>query len=172
MCYIELVVKESDNNIKLIVLDRLFSLKDNPAQEKILQDLVMDILRVLSSTDLEVRRKALKLVSELVTSRIVDEVRLHCWCVVLHTYGGSVLHIAPHCSDSAVFVLPLSLCNCLSILSCVCGIFPLLPLPLPFCPSPSPSVPIPLLSPSCPSLSSAPTLPSGDSCAEEGALQH
>ena len=75
MCYIELVVKESDNNIKLIVLDRLFSLKENPAQEKILQDLVMDILRVLSSTDLEVRKKALKLVSELVTSRTVDEVR-------------------------------------------------------------------------------------------------
>ena len=75
MCYIELIVKESDNNIKLIVLDRLLSLKDNPAQEKILQDLVMDILRVLSSTDLEVRKKALKLVSELVTSRTVDEVR-------------------------------------------------------------------------------------------------
>ena len=75
MCYIELIIKESDNNIKLIVLDRLFSLKDNPAQEKILQDLVMDILRVLSSTDLEVRKKALKLVSELVTSRTVDEVR-------------------------------------------------------------------------------------------------
>ena len=89
MCYIELVVKESDNNIKLIVLDRLFSLKDNPAQEKILQDLVMDILRVLSSTDLEVRRKALKLVGELVTSRIVDEVRtaLLVCCAAYVRYG-------------------------------------------------------------------------------------
>jgi coatomer subunit beta len=75
-CYIELIVKESDNNIKLIVFDRLFALKNNPAHEKILQDLVMELLRVLSSTDLEVRKKALKLVSELVTSRTVDEVIL------------------------------------------------------------------------------------------------
>ena len=67
-------MKESDNNIKLIVLDRLFALKENPAHEKILQDLIMDILRVLSSTDLEVRRKALQLVSDLVTNRTVDEV--------------------------------------------------------------------------------------------------
>lgn len=46
-CYIELVVKESDNNVKLIVLDRLISMKDSPNHEKVLQDLVMDILRVL-----------------------------------------------------------------------------------------------------------------------------
>ena len=36
-CYIELIVKESDNNVKLIVLDRLIALKDNPAHEKVLQ---------------------------------------------------------------------------------------------------------------------------------------
>ena len=36
-CYIELIVKESDNNVKLIVLDRLIALKDNPAQEKVLR---------------------------------------------------------------------------------------------------------------------------------------
>lgn len=36
-CYIELIVKESDNNVKLIVLDRLIALKDNPNQEKILR---------------------------------------------------------------------------------------------------------------------------------------
>jgi len=60
-CYIELIVKESDNNVKLIVLDRLVALREHPAHERILQDLVMDILRVLSSTDLEVRRKTLSL---------------------------------------------------------------------------------------------------------------
>ena len=85
-CYIELIVKESDNNIKLIVFDRLFALKDNPAHEKILQDLVMDMLRVLSSTDLEVRKKALKLVSELVTSRTVDEVCTYHVPYVLFMY--------------------------------------------------------------------------------------
>lgn len=35
-CYIELIVKESDNNVKLIVLDRLIALKDNPSHEKVL----------------------------------------------------------------------------------------------------------------------------------------
>lgn len=46
-CYIELVVKESDNNVKLIVLDRLIAMKESPSHERVLQDLVMDILRVL-----------------------------------------------------------------------------------------------------------------------------
>lgn len=36
-CYIELIVKESDNNVKLIVLDRLIDLRENPAHEKVLQ---------------------------------------------------------------------------------------------------------------------------------------
>ena len=36
-CYIELIVKESDNNVKLIVLDRLIALREVPAHEKILQ---------------------------------------------------------------------------------------------------------------------------------------
>lgn len=60
-CYIDLIVKESDNNVKLIVLDRLIALKEHPAQERVLQDLVMDILRVLASPDLEVRKKTLNL---------------------------------------------------------------------------------------------------------------
>lgn len=56
-----MIVKESDNNVKLIVLDRLIALRDHPAHERVLQDLVMDILRVLASPDLEVRKKALNL---------------------------------------------------------------------------------------------------------------
>lgn len=36
----------------------------------------MDILRVLSSTDLEVRKKTLDLVMELVTLRNIEEVSL------------------------------------------------------------------------------------------------
>jgi coatomer subunit beta len=75
-CYIDLIVKESDNNVKLIVLDRLLGLKENPSHERVLQDLVMDIVRVLSSPDLEVRRKCLDLVLDLVSSRNVDEVVL------------------------------------------------------------------------------------------------
>jgi coatomer subunit beta len=72
-CYIDLIVKESDNNVKLIVLDKLIQIKEVPSHEKVLQELVMDILRVLSSPDLEVRRKALNLCLDLVTSRTISE---------------------------------------------------------------------------------------------------
>lgn len=75
-CYIELIVKESDNNVKLIVLDRLIGLKDVPSHERILQDLVMDILRVLTASDLEVRKKTLNLALDLVSSRNVEEMVL------------------------------------------------------------------------------------------------
>lgn len=36
-CYIEIILKESDNNVKLIVLDRLIALKEQPNQERVLQ---------------------------------------------------------------------------------------------------------------------------------------
>nr|DBA17676.1 TPA: hypothetical protein GDO54_003089 [Pyxicephalus adspersus] len=72
-CYIDLIIKESDNNVKLIVLDRLIELKDHPSHERVLQDLVMDILRVLTTPDLEVRKKTLQLALDLVSSRNVEE---------------------------------------------------------------------------------------------------
>ncbi|XP_021947904.1 coatomer subunit beta isoform X2 [Folsomia candida] len=72
-CYIELIVKESDNNVKLIVLERLAQLKETSTNEKVMEDLVMDILRILSAPDLEVRKKTLNLVLELLTSRTVSE---------------------------------------------------------------------------------------------------
>jgi vesicle coat complex subunit len=36
-CYTDLILKESDNNIKLIVLDRLIDLQRNPSHERVLQ---------------------------------------------------------------------------------------------------------------------------------------
>lgn len=75
-CYIELVIKEADNNVKLIVLDRLIALKDNEHMERVMQDLVMDILRILASTDIEVRRKTLTLAMDLVSSRNIEEMVL------------------------------------------------------------------------------------------------
>ncbi|XP_023319800.1 coatomer subunit beta [Eurytemora carolleeae] len=74
--YIDLIVKESDNNVKLIVLDRLIAMKDVPSHEKVLQESVMDIMRVLASPDLEVRRKTLNIAMELVTSRNIEELVL------------------------------------------------------------------------------------------------
>lgn len=75
-CYIELVIKEADNNVKLIVLDRLIALKENEHMERVMQDLVMDILRILTSTDIEVRRKTLSLAMDLVSSRNIEEMVL------------------------------------------------------------------------------------------------
>ncbi|EFX00401.1 coatamer subunit protein [Grosmannia clavigera kw1407] len=72
--FIELSIKEADNNVKLIVLDRVDQLRrKNPG---ILDDLVMEILRVLSSPDIDVRRKALAIALDMVSSKNVEEVVL------------------------------------------------------------------------------------------------
>lgn len=71
---IELVVKESDNNVKLIVLDRLDALRKRHGH--VIDPLVMDVLRVLNSTDMDVRRKALRIALDMVSSRNVEEVVL------------------------------------------------------------------------------------------------
>jgi coatomer subunit beta len=55
--------------VKLIVLERLSQLKETSSNEKVMEDLVMDILRILSAPDLEVRKKTLNLALELLTSR-------------------------------------------------------------------------------------------------------
>lgn len=72
--FIELSIKEADNNVKLIVLGRVDQLRRR--NEGVLDDLTMEILRVLSSTDIDVRRKALELALEMVTSKNVEEVVL------------------------------------------------------------------------------------------------
>lgn len=72
--FIELSIKEADNNVKLIVLDRVDQLRRK--NEGILDDLVMEILRVLTSPDIDVRRKALDIALEMVSSKNVEEVVL------------------------------------------------------------------------------------------------
>lgn len=72
--FIELAIKEADNNVKLIVLDRVDQLRKN--NEGVLDDLIMEVLRVLSSADLDVRRKALEIALEMVSSKNVEEVVL------------------------------------------------------------------------------------------------
>ncbi|RPD65015.1 coatomer protein [Lentinus tigrinus ALCF2SS1-7] len=73
-CYISLVQKESDNNAKLIVLDRLDVLRSKHGH--VLDSLIMDVLQILSSADLEVRRKAISIVLSLTSSRNVEDVVL------------------------------------------------------------------------------------------------
>ncbi|EHA56970.1 coatomer subunit beta [Pyricularia oryzae 70-15] len=72
--FIELSIKEADNNVKLIVLDRVDQLRKK--NEGVLDDLVMEILRVLSSPDIDVRRKALGIALDMVSSKNVEEVVL------------------------------------------------------------------------------------------------
>lgn len=72
--FIELSIKEPDNNVKLIVLEKVNQLRR--ANEGILDDLTMEILRVLSSPDLDVRRKALSIALDMVSSKNVEEVVL------------------------------------------------------------------------------------------------
>ncbi|KAF3356138.1 hypothetical protein VdG1_06466 [Verticillium dahliae VDG1] len=72
--FIELSIKEADNNVKLIVLDRVDQLRRK--SPGVLDDSVMEILRVLSSPDIDVRRKALNLVLDMVSSKNVEEVVL------------------------------------------------------------------------------------------------
>lgn len=70
--FIELSIKESDNNVKLIVLERVNQLRKS--NEGVLDDLTMEILRVLTSPDLDVRRKALSIAMEMVSTKNVEEV--------------------------------------------------------------------------------------------------
>lgn len=70
--YTRLLVAESDNNVKLIILDRLAGLKKR--HEKILQDMLMDMLRVLTTPNIDIRKKVLELSLDLVCPRNVEEV--------------------------------------------------------------------------------------------------
>ncbi|KAI0271474.1 coatomer beta subunit [Gloeopeniophorella convolvens] len=70
--FINLVAKESDNNVKLIVLDRLDALRSKHGH--VFDNLIMDVLQVLSSADIEVRRKATGIALSMTSSRNVEDV--------------------------------------------------------------------------------------------------
>lgn len=72
-CYCQLLVTHSDNNVKLIVLDRLQELKEKHID--VMQEIVMDILRALGSPNIDIRKKTLDISMDLVTGRNIDEVR-------------------------------------------------------------------------------------------------
>eukprot|EP00903_Cladosiphon_okamuranus_P009825 g9338.t1 len=70
--YSQLLNTQSDNNVKLIVLERLAGLKKHHA--KVLQEGLMDILRALSSPNVDICRKTLEVAMDLVTPRNIEEV--------------------------------------------------------------------------------------------------
>ena len=70
--YTTLLQDESENNIKLVILQRLAALRLR--NEKILQEMLMDLLRTLSSPNVEIRRQTLQLALQLLTQRNVEDV--------------------------------------------------------------------------------------------------
>jgi coatomer subunit beta len=66
------------------VLERINQIKG--ANERILEDLIMDILRILASPDLAVRKKCLTLCMDVVSSRNVSEVMAFLKKEVLKTH--------------------------------------------------------------------------------------
>lgn len=72
MTYVNLLNGQNDNNVKLIVLMRLDSLKEKHA--KILQELLMDILRALASPNPDICKKVLEVVVDVISSRNVQDV--------------------------------------------------------------------------------------------------
>ncbi|GMH39677.1 hypothetical protein BSKO_07575 [Bryopsis sp. KO-2023] len=71
-CFCELLVTHTDNNVKLIVLDRIRELKER--HRDVMQELMMDILRALGSPNLDIKKKTLDIALDLITSRNINEV--------------------------------------------------------------------------------------------------
>ena len=70
--YTTLLNSSQDNNVKMIVLERLEDLKGK--HSKVLQELLMDILRALSSPNPDICKKVLEVAMDVVTSRNVQDV--------------------------------------------------------------------------------------------------
>ncbi|CAK7354178.1 unnamed protein product [Dovyalis caffra] len=84
--YCQLLISQSDNNVKLIVLDRLNELKSS--HREIMVERIMDVLRALSSPNLDIQRKTLDIVLELITPRNINEVVLMLKKEVMKTQNG------------------------------------------------------------------------------------
>jgi len=77
----------------MIVLSRVSLLHSK--HEHVLDDLVMDILRVLASPDMEVRRRALAIALEMVSSRNVEEVVGFLKKELVRTLDGQFEKVGP-----------------------------------------------------------------------------
>jgi len=71
--YVQLLTEQSDNNVKLIVLDRLAEVQKKHRQA--MEGMVMDVFRALSCPSLEVRKKVMEIcLSNLITQRNVKDI--------------------------------------------------------------------------------------------------
>ena len=85
-CYCQLLISQSDNNVKLIVLDRITELKDK--HKDVLQEMLMDILRALASPNMDIRKKVLGIAIDLITHKNIDEVIMTLKKEVVKTQSG------------------------------------------------------------------------------------
>lgn len=84
--YCQLLLSQSDNNVKLIVLDRLNELKTS--NREIMVDMVMDVLRALSTPNHDIRRKTIDIALELITAKNIDQVVMMLKKEVVKTQSG------------------------------------------------------------------------------------
>lgn len=73
--YLNLMYDSNDNNVKIIVLDKILSLRKMYA--KVLEDYITDILNLIkneTTVSLEINQKVLELVTHLVSQRNLKEV--------------------------------------------------------------------------------------------------
>jgi coatomer subunit beta len=69
---VSLLVDHSDNNVRLVTLDRLIHLKQK--HPLVLQGMVLDLCRVLQAPSPDIRSRCLALITDLVTTSNVDNV--------------------------------------------------------------------------------------------------
>lgn len=104
-CFCQLLASQSDNNVKLIVLDRLDNLKE--LHKDIMQEVIMDILRAVSSPNLDIQKKTLDITLDLVNVRNIDDVVSVLKKEVMKTQDGEgkaaeyrqlLVHAIHHCA--------------------------------------------------------------------------
>jgi len=70
--YTALLCSQSDNNVKLIVLERLAEIKRR--HSRVLSEILMDVLRALASPNVDICKRTLEITMSLVSNRNIDEV--------------------------------------------------------------------------------------------------
>ena len=73
--YLSLLQDQNDNNVKLIVLNKILSLKKK--YSKLLQEYIQDIINIIredSVQSIEINQKVLELVTDLTNQRRIKEV--------------------------------------------------------------------------------------------------
>uniref|UniRef100_A0ACD5X630 Uncharacterized protein n=1 Tax=Avena sativa TaxID=4498 RepID=A0ACD5X630_AVESA len=86
--YCKLLTSQSDNNVKLIILDRLHELCTS--YRYVMVNFVMDVPRSLVNPNVDIRRKVLDLVIGLLTARNVQEVVLYLKKEVAEMQGSEL----------------------------------------------------------------------------------